>query len=350
MLHQGVRSDAPRPRWCRSVPEGDHGTSRRLPGLARRRSHGPLPNPPLRPRRPGRGDEALHDLVKAGKARYLGASSMWAWQFAKLQHAAAIPLHPVRVHAGPGQPRDSGAAPSGASRAGGRAWSAAAGPTSYRRPVSSVKSICRRSASTRLNQGRAVASSKSAIQTRVPELSASIVILREVGPVISRRRSARPGAGGATRQSGSARTSAVSSGNRSLAPGRPAVYRSVRACSSDRRAPNRRTTGSSPRTAWPCCRRGPVEREPAGGRPPDRQRAGWRPGLGRCLRRPPGPHARLLLALGPRIEHVDAQRCEVGFVPRDDGEVVHLCRRRDEGIPVWVWVGNGQPGRAAGGT
>jgi 1-deoxyxylulose-5-phosphate synthase len=32
--------------------------------------------------------EALHDVVKAGKVRYLGASSMWAWQFAKLQHAA----------------------------------------------------------------------------------------------------------------------------------------------------------------------------------------------------------------------------------------------------------------------
>jgi aryl-alcohol dehydrogenase-like predicted oxidoreductase len=32
--------------------------------------------------------EALHDVVKAGKARYIGASSMFAWQFAKLQHAA----------------------------------------------------------------------------------------------------------------------------------------------------------------------------------------------------------------------------------------------------------------------
>jgi aryl-alcohol dehydrogenase-like predicted oxidoreductase len=31
---------------------------------------------------------ALDDLVRAGKVRYLGASSMWAWQFAKLQHAA----------------------------------------------------------------------------------------------------------------------------------------------------------------------------------------------------------------------------------------------------------------------
>jgi aryl-alcohol dehydrogenase (NADP+) len=32
--------------------------------------------------------EALHDLVKAGKVRYLGASSMYAWQFAKLQQIA----------------------------------------------------------------------------------------------------------------------------------------------------------------------------------------------------------------------------------------------------------------------
>jgi 1-deoxyxylulose-5-phosphate synthase len=32
--------------------------------------------------------EALHDVVKAGKARYLGASSMFAWQFAKAQRVA----------------------------------------------------------------------------------------------------------------------------------------------------------------------------------------------------------------------------------------------------------------------
>jgi aryl-alcohol dehydrogenase-like predicted oxidoreductase len=32
---------------------------------------------------------ALHDVVQAGKARYLGASSMYAWQFAKAQHTAA---------------------------------------------------------------------------------------------------------------------------------------------------------------------------------------------------------------------------------------------------------------------
>ncbi len=32
--------------------------------------------------------EALHDVVKAGKARYIGASSMYAWQFAKAQFVA----------------------------------------------------------------------------------------------------------------------------------------------------------------------------------------------------------------------------------------------------------------------
>ncbi len=34
--------------------------------------------------------EALHDVVKAGKARYIGASSMFAWQFAKMQHVAEL--------------------------------------------------------------------------------------------------------------------------------------------------------------------------------------------------------------------------------------------------------------------
>ncbi len=33
--------------------------------------------------------EALHDVVKAGKARYIGASSMYAWQFSKAQYVAA---------------------------------------------------------------------------------------------------------------------------------------------------------------------------------------------------------------------------------------------------------------------
>src|SRR4051794_3000741 len=34
--------------------------------------------------------EALHDIVKAGKARYIGASSMHAWQFAKALYTADL--------------------------------------------------------------------------------------------------------------------------------------------------------------------------------------------------------------------------------------------------------------------
>jgi aryl-alcohol dehydrogenase-like predicted oxidoreductase len=42
--------------------------------------------------------EALHDVVKAGKARYLGASSMFAWQFAKAQRVAATPFVSMQNH------------------------------------------------------------------------------------------------------------------------------------------------------------------------------------------------------------------------------------------------------------
>lgn len=34
--------------------------------------------------------QALHDVIKAGKARYIGASSMWAWQFSKMQYCADL--------------------------------------------------------------------------------------------------------------------------------------------------------------------------------------------------------------------------------------------------------------------
>jgi 1-deoxyxylulose-5-phosphate synthase len=42
--------------------------------------------------------EALHDVVKAGKARYLGASSMYAWQFAKAQRVAATRFVSMQNH------------------------------------------------------------------------------------------------------------------------------------------------------------------------------------------------------------------------------------------------------------
>ena len=41
---------------------------------------------------------ALHDVVAAGKARYVGASSMYAWQFAKAQRSAATPFVSMQNH------------------------------------------------------------------------------------------------------------------------------------------------------------------------------------------------------------------------------------------------------------
>jgi len=42
--------------------------------------------------------EALHDVVRAGKARYIGASSMWAWQFAKAQRVAPTRFVSMQDH------------------------------------------------------------------------------------------------------------------------------------------------------------------------------------------------------------------------------------------------------------
>jgi aryl-alcohol dehydrogenase-like predicted oxidoreductase len=42
--------------------------------------------------------EALHDVVKAGKARYIGASSMFAWQFAKAQRVAPTRFVSMQNH------------------------------------------------------------------------------------------------------------------------------------------------------------------------------------------------------------------------------------------------------------
>jgi aryl-alcohol dehydrogenase-like predicted oxidoreductase len=42
--------------------------------------------------------EALHDVVKTGKARYIGASSMWAWQFAKAQRVAPTRFVSMQNH------------------------------------------------------------------------------------------------------------------------------------------------------------------------------------------------------------------------------------------------------------
>ena len=42
--------------------------------------------------------QALDDILRAGKARYIGASSMFAWQFAKAQHVAPTPFVSMQNH------------------------------------------------------------------------------------------------------------------------------------------------------------------------------------------------------------------------------------------------------------
>ena len=86
---QGLRPHGFEPERARPVAQAimaaiDDSLRRLGDGL--RRS---LPDPSLGPstRRSRKRIEALHDVVKAGKARYIGASSMHAWQFAK------TPLH-----------------------------------------------------------------------------------------------------------------------------------------------------------------------------------------------------------------------------------------------------------------
>jgi aryl-alcohol dehydrogenase-like predicted oxidoreductase len=42
--------------------------------------------------------DALHEVIKAGKARYIGASSMFAWQFAKAQSISITPFVSMQNH------------------------------------------------------------------------------------------------------------------------------------------------------------------------------------------------------------------------------------------------------------
>jgi 1-deoxyxylulose-5-phosphate synthase len=42
--------------------------------------------------------DALHDVVKSGKTRYIGASSMWAWEFAKAQAVASTRFVSMQNH------------------------------------------------------------------------------------------------------------------------------------------------------------------------------------------------------------------------------------------------------------
>ncbi len=97
-----------------------------------------------------------------------------------------------------------------------------------------------------LSQSGVFASSKSASHTLAPEFSALMVIFRSVGPVISTRRSTRPGAGAATRQSGSSRMTWVAARKSSVPPADSSTCRAWRAAiSSARRAPSSRCSAAT---------------------------------------------------------------------------------------------------------
>jgi hypothetical protein len=115
----------------------------------------------------------------------------------------------------------------------------------YPFPSSLTNSIFRTTASVRLtcpptmfSQVGALASSKSAMNTLAPELSALMIIFRSVGPVISTRRSARSGGGGATFQLSSSRMLRVCSRKSGISPARMRSCRSARLRKSSPRVPS----------------------------------------------------------------------------------------------------------------
>jgi aryl-alcohol dehydrogenase-like predicted oxidoreductase len=68
--------------------------------------------------------EALHDVVKAGKARYVGASSMNAWQFSKAHYLARMAgltsFVSMQNHYKPAQPGRGAGDAAAVRRSGGR--------------------------------------------------------------------------------------------------------------------------------------------------------------------------------------------------------------------------------------
>ncbi len=88
---QGLQPDAAGTERGRPVAQGDHDRGRSQPAPARHRLYRSLPDPSPRQEHAPRGDaEALHDVVKAGKVRYIGASSMYAWQFSKALYTSRL--------------------------------------------------------------------------------------------------------------------------------------------------------------------------------------------------------------------------------------------------------------------
>ena len=101
----------------RPVPQGHHGADRRLPDPARHRLHRPVPDPPLRPRHPGRRDDGGPARHRQGRARSATSARRRCTRGSSPSCSTppARAAGPGRVHAEPVQP----AAPPGRARADG---------------------------------------------------------------------------------------------------------------------------------------------------------------------------------------------------------------------------------------
>ena len=148
---QGPRPDDAGRERPRPVAQAHHGLDRRLPKRLELdyvdlyQIHRWDPRTPI-----AETMDALHDVVKAGKARYIGASSMYAWQFAKARvdrgHAVRLDAEPLQPHLprggagddppvpGPGCRRDpvEPARPRDARRQPHARWRAAHGASQHR--------------------------------------------------------------------------------------------------------------------------------------------------------------------------------------------------------------------------
>ena len=173
--------------------------------------------------------EALHDVVKAGKARYIGASSMYAWQFAKALYVADLNGWTRFVsHAEPLQP----ALP----RGGARDAPALRRPGHRRHPVEPAGA---RPADPRLGRGRPTAPRPTSSARRL----------------YARGRPRRSSSGWPR----SPQARGVPRAQVALAwvlaePGRHRADRRRDQAAAPRRTPSRRSTSSSPTTRSPSSR------------------------------------------------------------------------------------------------
>ncbi len=97
-LHQGLLADRPGSQRPRPVPQAHHGVDQRLAAPAADRLRRPLPGPPVRLPTPLEETmEAFADVVRSGKALYIGVSEWTADQIRAAHEPGPRAEHPARL-------------------------------------------------------------------------------------------------------------------------------------------------------------------------------------------------------------------------------------------------------------